>query len=287
MWSNQIPNSTLFPNKNKRRSKGKGKNFVPSLKSRAKQDFRLPWTAVSSDITVRERNKACSPRVEIGRHDERVMKLPRVCNTGYIVERENNGGTDAFFAQGGEREVFEISLPRKLVHPLSSAFFIGRGEPLQEYFPGNFHPVISTFFFFFSLYFLLRGNSLRAEVFLYNSRPRGYWIYRSEKKGKFCLARKFIWTKNPDFNKNLWVMHIFFISISLYSNVEEELRINNNNIFHLTSFKKIGKVKTLGVDFIHFSNDILLKQNLLHITLQSFIYFKQVKNLINFIIRAF
>lgn len=104
---------------------------------------------MSSDITVRERNKACSPRVEIGRHDERVMKLPRVCNTGYIVERENNGGTDAFFAQGGEREVFEISLPRKLVHPLSSAFFIGRGEPLQEYFPGNFHPVISTFFFFF------------------------------------------------------------------------------------------------------------------------------------------
>lgn len=83
-------------------------------------------------------------------------------------------------------------------------------------------------------------------------------------------------------------MHIFFISISLYDNVEEELRINNN-IFHLTSFKKIGKVKTLGVDFIHFSNDILLKQNLLHITLQSFIYFKleQVKNLINFIIRAF
>lgn len=84
-------------------------------------------------------------------------------------------------------------------------------------------------------------------------------------------------------------MHIFFISISLYDNVEEELRINNN-IFHLTSFKKIGKiVKTLGVDFVYFSNDILLKQNLLHITLQSFIYFKleQVKNLINFIIRAF
>lgn len=145
---------------------------------------------MSSDITVRERNKACSPHVEIGRHDERVMKLRRVCNTGYIVERQNNGGTDAFFAQGGEREVFEISLPRKLVHPLSSAFFIGCGEPLQEYFPENFHPVISTFFFF-SLYFLLRGNSLRAEVFLYNSRPRGYWIYRSgKKKENFVLGKE-------------------------------------------------------------------------------------------------
>lgn len=33
-------------------------------------------------------------------------------------------------------------------------------------------------------------------------------------------------------------MHIFFISISFYGNVEEELRINNNNIFHLTSLEK-------------------------------------------------
>lgn len=49
--------------------------------------------------------------------------------------------------------------------------------------------------------------------------------------------------------------------------MERILKINNNT-FHLTSFKKIEKVvKTLSIDFIYFSNDILLKQNLFHITL--------------------